>query len=94
MSTPTTFFKVSALFRIRGVTNQLLWRFKVWCFQYGVITRLQRPFHLYDVPMSQVEGMERMQQVLVKMVKSPSIFQLNQPEQQDLQDPLASVIGG
>lgn len=36
--------------------------------------------------------MERMQQVLVKMVMSPSIFQLNQPEQQDLQASLASVI--
>lgn len=40
--------------------SQLLGRFKVWCFQYGIIPRLQWPFLLYDFPMSQVEAMERL----------------------------------
>jgi hypothetical protein len=40
--------------------SQLLGRFKVWCFQFGIIPRLQWPFLLYDFPMSQVEGMERL----------------------------------
>lgn len=40
--------------------SRLLGRFKVWCFQYGIIPRLQWPFLLYDFPMSQVEGMERL----------------------------------
>ncbi|KAL1250851.1 hypothetical protein QQF64_018647 [Cirrhinus molitorella] len=40
--------------------SQLLGRFKVWCFQYGIIPRLQWPFLLYDFPVSQVEGMERL----------------------------------
>ncbi len=40
--------------------SQLLGRFKVWCFQYGIIPRLQWPFLLYDFPLSQVEGMERL----------------------------------
>ena len=40
--------------------SQLLGRFKVWSFQYGIIPRLQWPFLLYDFPMTQVEGMERL----------------------------------
>ena len=40
--------------------SQLLRRFKVWCFQYGILPRLQWPFLLYEFPMSQVEGMERL----------------------------------
>lgn len=39
--------------------NQLLGRFKVWCFQYGTIPRLQWPFLLYDFAMTQVEAMDR-----------------------------------
>lgn len=42
---------------LKAIENsQLLGRFKVWCFQL----RRQRPFLLYDFPMSQVEGMERL----------------------------------
>lgn len=37
--------------------NQLLGRFKVRCFQYGIIPRLRWPFLLYEFPMSQVERM-------------------------------------
>lgn len=40
--------------------SPLLGRFKVWCFQYGIIPRLQWPFLLYEFPLSQVEGMERL----------------------------------
>ena len=40
--------------------NQLLWRFKVWCFQYGTIPRLQWQFLLYDFAMTQVEAMDRL----------------------------------
>ncbi|KAL0151338.1 hypothetical protein M9458_053332 [Cirrhinus mrigala] len=40
--------------------SQLLGRFKVWCFQYGIIPRLQWPFLLYNFPMTQVEAMERL----------------------------------
>lgn len=40
--------------------SQLLGRFKVWCFQHGIIPRLQWPFLLYDFPMTQVEAMERL----------------------------------
>ena len=39
--------------------SQLLGRFKVWCFQFGIIPRLQWPFLLYDFPVYQVEAMER-----------------------------------
>lgn len=38
--------------------SQLLGRFKVWCFQYGIIPHLQWPFLLYVFPVSQVEEME------------------------------------
>lgn len=37
----------------------LLRRFKVWCFQHGIIPRLQWPFLLYDFPLTSVEAMER-----------------------------------
>ncbi|XP_077352497.1 uncharacterized protein prkg2l isoform X1 [Festucalex cinctus] len=37
----------------------LLGRFKVWCFEHGIIPRLQWPFLLYDFPMTRVEAMER-----------------------------------
>ncbi len=44
---------------LKAIENsQLLGRFKVWCFEYGIIPRPQWP--LYDFPMSQVEGMERL----------------------------------
>lgn len=32
----------------------------MWCFQYGIMPRLQWPFLLYDFPMTQVEAMERL----------------------------------
>lgn len=38
----------------------LLGRFKTWCFQYGIIPRLQWPFLLYDIPLTAVKNMERM----------------------------------
>ncbi|CAM4625186.1 unnamed protein product [Leuciscus chuanchicus] len=55
--------------------SQLLGRFKVWCFQYGIIPRLQWPFLLYDFPMSQVEGMERLcSKFLRKWLRVPPSF--------------------
>ena len=55
--------------------SQLLGRFKVWCFQYGIIPRLQWPFLLYEFPMSQVEGMERLcSKFFVEMVGVPPSF--------------------
>ncbi|KAJ8351555.1 hypothetical protein SKAU_G00230310 [Synaphobranchus kaupii] len=46
---------------LKAIDNsQLLGRFRVWCFQYGIIPRLQWPFLLYDFPMTQVEAMERL----------------------------------
>lgn len=46
---------------LRAIDNsQLLGRFKVWCFQYGIIPRLQWPFLLYNIPTSAVEAMERL----------------------------------
>lgn len=40
--------------------SQLLGKFKVWCFQYGKIPRLEWPFLLYNFPLTQVEVMERL----------------------------------
>ena len=40
--------------------SHLQGRFKAWCFQFGVIPRLQWPFLLYDIPISKVEAMERL----------------------------------
>ena len=34
-------------------------RFKAWCFQFGVIPRLQWPFLLYEIPMSTIQNMEK-----------------------------------
>lgn len=46
---------------LKAIDNsQLLWRFKVWCFQYGTIPRLQWQFLLYDFAMTQVEAMDRL----------------------------------
>lgn len=38
--------------------NQLLGKFNVWFFQYGIIPRLQSLFLLNDFPMTQMEAME------------------------------------
>ena len=35
-------------------------KFKAWCFQFGVIPRLQWPFLLYDFPISAVTRMEQL----------------------------------
>lgn len=40
--------------------NQLLGKFKVLRFQYGIIPRLKWPFLLYEFPMTQVEAMKRL----------------------------------
>ena len=61
---------------LRTIDNsQLLGRFKVWCYQFGIIPRLQWPFLLYDIPVTQVETMERISsRFLRKWLGVPSSF--------------------
>ena len=40
--------------------SNLQGKHKAWCFQFGIIPRLQWPFLLYDVAMTRVEKMERL----------------------------------
>ena len=38
--------------------SELPGKFKVWCYQHGVLPRILWPLMMYDVPMSAVEKME------------------------------------
>ena len=40
--------------------SSLQGKHKAWCFQFGIIPRLQWPFLLYDLAMTKVEKMERL----------------------------------
>ncbi len=76
--------------------SQLLGRFKVWCFQYGIRPRLQWPFLLYELSRLSGGSNERLCSKCPPSWVSvcPPIIQHYQPVQQDLQTSLASLIGG
>lgn len=80
---------------LKAIDNShLLGKFKVWCFQHGIIPRLQWPFLLYDFPMSQVEGMERLSSKLLRkwLGVPPSVSPVNlYSKTSKLSLPVASV---
>ena len=39
--------------------SELQGRFKTWCFQYGIIPRLQWPFQMYNIPITIVQQLSR-----------------------------------
>ena len=39
--------------------TELPGNFKVWCYQYGLLTRLQWPLLIYNIPLSTAEALDR-----------------------------------
>lgn len=73
----------------------LLGRFKVWCFQHGIIPRLQWPFLLYDFPLTKVEAMERVCSRFIRkwLGVPPAFSSVNlYSKSSKLQLPLSSVV--
>ena len=40
-------------------------KYKAWCYQHGTLTRLLWPLLIYDVPLTEVESLEKRQEALV-----------------------------